>query len=659
MITLNSLFCDGAVFQQKKTIPVWGKGTPGKRMKAEFAGAEAYTKVSAAGDFMFRFPPMEAGGPFSLKITDLESGETVEVHDILVGEVWLASGQSNMEYQLGRNYDAADPNQEGPLLCEIQLKEYCETIPTPEKLRFFTVGKVASGLDETSLTGTWKYMTPENAPGASAVAAWFARFMQEKIDVPFGLIIAPWGGTIAEAWTSRAGLLSNPDTAHSVYATDEIYNDPEVWMRQANGPTPIAEEYVDPGNKGFEQGFADPELDDSDWIEMKVPGSWIAQKISGNGALWARRTVILPAGWAGKDLVLEMGGIDKQDVSYFNGVEIGGMGTGIDASFWNTARSYKIPGNLVKAGKNVIAVRAYSFMFDGAFLGLNKMYNIHPEGSDDKVMIFGMWKAKAELDLGVLSPAAALLGPNNPNTPGILFSGMIRPLIPYAIRGAIWYQGESNAKSVSESLSYEKKMETMIRDWRYQWGQGDFPFIQVQLANYSLAMDPPFVFDSRWAILRDAQRKVCDALPNVSMCTAVDVGDLLDIHPHDKKTVGKRMAADALYRYYGKKNEVPFGPLYRGYSLEGNALRLEFSYAEGMTVDTAQPQSFYVAGNDRIFHPATSVKVEDNTILVSCDRIPVPFAVRYGWSDAIISTVYNAAGFPASSFRTDDWDFYQ
>ena len=659
MITLNPLFRDGAVFQQKKPIPVWGRAIAGNRLKAEFAGVEANTKAAAGGKFMLRLPSVDAGGPFELKITDLDSGETVLIKDILVGEVWLASGQSNMEYTLGSDWVPAidETLHVSESVNRIQEKEYCDTIPDPSKLRFITLDKRATGLEEETFIGEWKYMNSENAPLASAVAAWFARFIQEKINVPVGLVISAWGGTIAEAWTSRAGLLSNPETAPMVSDADKIFNEEECWNRLGNLAVQIpAEKCLDPGNEGFGKGWAEPDFDDSEWKTMRIPGSWIVQKISGNGALWVRQEIEIPAEWAGKDIVLNMGGIDKLDTTYFNGTEVGRTGKDFETKYWNQKRKYTIPGNLVKAGRNVLAVRAYSFMLDGSFLGSSKNYYIQLEGSEERIFFAGEWKANAELDLGVLSPGALLPGPGNANTPGILFNSMIRPLLPFAIRGAIWYQGESNAHSIFESLSYTEKLSTMIRDWRYHWGQGDFPFIQVQLANYSPGIDPEFVRDSRWAVLRESQRLVCENLPQVSMCTAVDIGELTDIHPQDKKTVGIRMAANALHHVYGYESIVPFGPLYQSYAVEGNSIRISFRYAEGMKIREDLLQSFYIAGKDRVFHPATAAKVEGNTILVNSEKVSNPYAVRYGWSDAAISTVYNAAGLPASPFRTDDWN---
>ena len=662
MITLNTLFQNGAVFQQKMPIPVWGNATPGNLLKAEFAGVEAFTKVAAAGNFMLRLPPVDAGGPFTLKITDVDAGESVVIEDVLVGEVWLASGQSNMEYQIGSDWTASTPGVEKVPsgVNAAQAEEYYKTIKDPSKMRFITVKKNATGLEEETFEGEWKYMNKENAVMASAVAAWFGRFVQEKIDVPVGLIVSAWGGTIAEAWTSRAGLLSNPDTVPLVYETDQNLRDQVVWERDLSNPIP-AEAVCDTGNKGVEWGWAATDFNDSEWVEMNVPGSWIAQKISGNGALWVRHEVMIPPRWKGKNLILHMGGIDKQDVSYFNGVEIGGMGKELDATFWNIPRNYTIPADLVNVGKNVIAVRAYSFLFDGAFLGQKKDYYIQPEDGteDDRIQLGGMWKAAAELDLGVICASMLTPGPGMPNTPGILFNSMIRPLVPYAIRGAIWYQGESNARSIHDSIAYERKLGAMIRDWRYWWGQGDFPFIQVQLANYSLSHDPEFVPASRWAVLRDVQRIICNTVPNVYMASAIDIGDLDDIHPQDKKSVGARLAANAFRYVYRYPETVPCGPLYQSCSVEDNEMRINFCHAVGLTVREDLPQSFYIAGKDRVFRPATSVRVEGNSVLISNDKVVNPMAVRYGWSDAAVSTVYNAAGFPASSFRTDDWDFYE
>lgn len=657
MISLHVLFQDHAVLQQRQWNPVWGNAVPGHRLQIQFAGAEFLAKVNASGAFKFRLPPLPASGPYSMVITDVENQETVTINDLMIGEVWVASGQSNMEYQLISDWTStlaqkADPSSK---VNKEQKEEYCDTITDPAAIRFFTVQKEASGMEEDTCSGEWKYMSPETAPWASAVAAWFARYVQKNQKVAVGLIITAWGGTIAESWTSRAGLLSNPETAPMVPDMDNVFFETD-WPVYSVTPTSY-EAYFDPGNKGFDMGWADPAFDDSAWKSMAVPGSWIMQKISGNGALWVRQEINIPASWRKKDLILNLGGIDKHDTTYFNGVKVGGMGKEGETTFWDTPRHYRIPAELVKEGKNVVAVRAYSFMHDGALGGGKEDYFIQPEGEDDKIFFAGIWKAEPEYDLGVLCPAA-MPGPGYANTPGILFNSMLRPLIPYGIRGAIWYQGESNANTLPGALAYEEKLCTMIRDWRYHWGQGDFPFIQVQLANYSPLGAPAYDAASRWAVLRDAQRKVCEKLPGVTMCTAIDVGNLLDIHPHDKKSVGKRMADNALYHVYGQKSIVPFGPLYRRSEVEGDGIRIYFDYADGMTIKEDLPQSFYVAGPQRGFYPATSVEICGDSILVRCKDVKTPYSVRYGWSDALINTLYNSAGLPASPFRTDHWDFY-
>ena len=651
MISLHPLFSDGAVFQQKKFIPVWGRTSEDCKVKAEFAGAESFTKADETGRFILRLPPVDAGGPYELKVTNLTTGEQVAVKDILVGEVWVASGQSNMAYLLG-NAGTDDP--EHLETRHIQSKEFCDTIKDPSRVRFTVVPKCATGLEEEKVPGKWRYMNRENAPEASAVAAWFAKFVQEKTDFSIGLIISAYGGTSIESWTSRSGLLSNPETADLVNFRDQLLCDPEVWDRKLESPE-MDESAKDPGNRGVEWGWADPDFDDSNWAEMNIPGSWMKQKISGNGAIWVRKEIEIPSSWLNKDLFLNMGGIDKQDVTYFNGEKIGGMGEGMDYSFWDTPRIYKIPANLVKSGKNLIAVRAYSFVGDGAFGGTQKKYFLSPEGSDERMEIAGVWKVAPELDLGVFHPAGIFPGPGNPDTPSILFDCMIRPLIPYAIRGVLWYQGENNTGTIPDALSYEQKLSAMIRDWRHHWGQGNIPFIVTQIANFSPEREPLFLSNSAWAIVRDAQRKICKSEPEVSMCCTIDLGDLDDIHPQDKKSVGSRMAASALHHIY-KMNEVPSGPAYETFQPENGAIRVNFSCADGLTLREDRPQSFYIAGENRIFYPADSVRIEGSSLLISSENVSDPRAVRYAWTSGPESTLYNAAGLPASPFRTDDWE---
>lgn len=656
MLTLNSLFQKGAVLQQKKEISVWGNTEQECKLKAEFAGQTVFSMSSLTGKFIFRFSPVDAGGPFVLKVTNLASGEVIEVDDILVGEVWLASGQSNMDYQLGSNWAVVPPYVEDFELSginEAQLKEFCTTTKNTDKLRYFCVEKNVEGRLEDTAKGSWEYLSAENASGCSAVAAWFARYIQEKLNVPVGVIVSAWGGTCIEAWTSRNGLIRNPETREMITAKDNTFRNERTWLEsseEAKKDVNFAK-YADPGNKGVGNGWAELDFDDSAWQDMAVPGSWIAQSISGNGALWARTKVTVPENWIGKELTLNLGGIDKTDISYFNGVEIGRTGEGVDVSCWCKKRVYTIPAELVKPGENIIAVRAYSFYFDGSFNGIKKHYFL--ACGDESIPLAGTWKVCAELDLGIIAPALVGARPRNHNVPSILFEGMINPLIPYAMRGVIWYQGESNTANAYASNAYYDKLRTMIEDWRFRWELGDFPFIQVQLANFFRNVEGAYDKNSSWAILRNTQRRVCNDMKNVYMASAIDIGEFYDIHPQDKKSVGKRLADNALCNVYCCNDTVPFGPLYMDYCIEGGKIRLFFRYTDGMYLKENAEQSFYVAGQDKVFYPADSVKIEGSSLLVSSAQVESPAHVRYAWADYPFSTLYNGAELPASPFTTE------
>lgn len=649
---LNSLFQNGAVLQRNMEIPVWGQSASNSRIRAELAGNRAFTKTSSAGDFLLRLPALEAGGPYELTVSDLDTGESVVVKDVLVGEVWLASGQSNMEYTIGTNWSVSTASG----LNSLQEAEFCNSVSAPEKFRFFKVEKNASGTIEKSCAGSWKQMDARNALDASAVAAWFGRALREKLDVPVGLIVSAWGGTIAEAWTSRSGLLTNPDTASMVRKVDAALREESAWdsKNTASGGMDFSKlTRKVPGNKGVDDGWARPLFNDSAWKDMTIPGNWIEQEIAGNGAVWFRKKIMLPPEWVGRQLILETGGIDKHDITYFNGVEIGRTGADFETEYWNTRRKYPVPAGLAVSGENTIAIRAYSFLFAGAFWGSAGCYRLYCPDTDESIPIAGTWKAFPEFDMGVLPVPVTVSppGPGNANTPGILFDSMIRPLIPYAIRGVIWYQGESNAHSLPESSTYLRKLETMIRDWRYRWGQGDFPFLQVQLANYrkKSAFDP----DSAWAVLRENQRLACEEMPEVYMASAIDVGDALDIHPQDKHSVGNRLAANALRNVYHRMDAVPSGPLLRSCTAEYGRIRMTFAHADGLTLKADAAMSFYIAGKDGEFHPAAHVVIEGDSVLVDSPDVPIPCKVCYAWSDNPVSSLYNAAGLPASSFRAD------
>ena len=676
---LNALFSDGAVFQRRIMIPVFGKTDPESIVEVTFNGKKFFGMAGGDGAFLLRMAPMEAGGPYTMQVRNTRTGDSAEVKDILIGEVWLASGQSNMQYQLKTSAE--------------QKTLFVETNTTPDEIRMLTVPVRASSHRESDICPTpypteyaegqpepedwveehtprWRKSTPENVPAMSAVSLWFAKKLHDELNVPVGIIASSWGGTIVEAWTSREMLRTNPAIRDALLDYEMQLSTSARWEQiPAGNPlctlTSLGEQFLvktyckpNPPDAGSPQGWGQTDHDDSDWANFSIPGSWIAGKHSGNGVVWIRKTVDLPESWAGKDLVLHTGGIDKQDTGFFNGECVGSTGKNFEMQYYNVKRAYKVPGRLVKAGKNVVAIRAFSFLYDGAFGGEAPDYFLSLEETGETVPFGGDCKLKVECNWGLIgfpNTMTEAMGPHRSNSYSILFDSMIAPLIPYGIRGAIWYQGESNS-ALTEAPKYERMLGDMIRDWRFRWEQGDFPFIQVCLAGYQAEQD--YSDDSGWAILRECQRRVMRGLPNSGMASAVDVGEAKNIHPADKQTVGTRLALWALENTYAVPGVVGLGPEIREVFCEGpGKLRLVFDNSDpgGMILKEgmAPERAFYVAGHDGKFVQAASVTLEDNTLVVCAPDIASPSKVRYAWSTnpMNILCLYNTAGLPATPFE--------
>lgn len=648
MIKLASLFQDGAVLQRDKDIPVWGKAAPGTVVYAQLDGVTANAATSREGEFMLYLPPHAAGGPFELTVTAGE--DKLVLKDILIGEVWLASGQSNMEYLLSSDWrNNADP-EDKDIPARLQEKQFNEMVMDSGKFRFFSVSKCASGAKETTCSGKWLPMTPENSGAASAVAAWFGLGLQYQLDVPVGLIISAWGGTIAEAWMSEESLLETVETRDLASRLRCSHYDPEVGSWEPRNKDEEFSKLVDPddGNQGVGWGYADVDFDDSQWLEMQVSGSWKKQHIAGNGAVWFRKTVEIPESWAGKPLQLRGGAVDKHDISYFNGVEIGRTGEGLSTTAFNIQRCYDIDGSLVKAGKGVVAIRGFSFIYDGAVTGFWNLVNVE---TGEKISLNGIWQAKAEYDRGMVDVKTVMkICPDNPNVPSILFNAMLNPLIPYALRGAIWYQGESNASSPERSRAYMDILQGMIDGWRHCWRQPDMSFIMVQLAGFGKQEN--FFKDSPWALLRESQRLLALNDPDTFTASAIDIGEEDDIHPQNKLDVGKRLAMMALHHVYHYEEIVPGGPEILKGEVSGNQVVLTFKYAENLTLTSEEP-AFFVAGKDGEFFAADEVSVKDDKVILRSDKVAEISQVRYAWADFPVTVLFNGAGFPASSFALD------
>lgn len=645
---LSALFGEHAVLQRGRSVPVWGWTKPLLRVRVTLGTQVAETQAAADGRFFARLPPLPAGGPFALEVNTPDPAERVVVQDVLVGEVWICSGQSNMEFTLAST--GADGEAESAQARLPQLRTIC-------------IPRTARWGRQSDVEAAWQVCTPDTAPSFSAVGYHFARVLHARLGVPVGLINTSWGGTRVEAWTGREALVEDPELRLDVERYEATLNSPSFWdaidpfdpadpvQRQALN-TRLSSYPVDAGNGGLAQGWARDDFDDGAWPVMKLPSTWQNAGHKHSGIFWFRRVVDVPAAWAGKDLALGVGAVDKQDVTYFNGEQVGATGRGFEEQHWNVARTYRVPGRLVHAGRNVVAVRANSFAYDGGLIGpANRMCLAPAEGGQEtRLPLAGDWRYTVEQDFGVVLPIAAPPGPGNPNSLGILYDNMIAPLVPCAIRGAIWYQGESNENNASR---YGELLARMIRNWRHVWGQGDFAFLTVQLANFRAPQ--AYQAGSCWAVVREGQTATLQ-LPETGMAVSIDIGDELDIHPKNKRDVGQRLAQWALVRTYGQAG-VPGGPLCAGATIEPGGIRLRFrDVGCGLAVrGEGDLQTFAIAAANRKFVPATAV-IQGDTIFVSSPDVAEPMAVRYAWADNPAgANLVNVEGYPASPFRTDAW----
>ncbi|HSE20434.1 MAG TPA: sialate O-acetylesterase [Pyrinomonadaceae bacterium] len=632
-ITVPSLIGDNMVLQSGKQVRIWGHGDPGEQVSIEIAGQKAKAVTDTTGNWATKIGPLKAGGPVDLTIT---GSNTLTIKNVLVGEVWICSGQSNMEWPLINARNGAE---------EVAKANYPE-------IRLFTVQKATSSTPLDDVKGNWVVTTPDKVGQFSAVGYFFGRELNQKLKVPVGLIHTSWGGTPAEAWTQRESLASNPELQPILDRYQESQKDlPE---RQAEFQKQLAtwihqNLYEDEGNKGEALGYADPQTSFSDWPSMNLPQFIETAGLKIDGAVWFRKEIELPQAWAGKTLELNLAAIDDYDTTYFNGKRVGGIGAETPNSY-SVPRQYQIPGELVKAGRNVIAVRIFDSAGEGGF-GTGKM-TIGPANGAQPIALAGPWMYKVESGLEPKSPdwgsRPEAPGPNNQNSPTVLYNAMIAPLVPYAIRGAIWYQGESNA---GRAYQYRTLFPTMIRNWRNVWAEGDFPFYFVQLANWQPIKTEPD--ESEWAELREAQTMTLRE-PNTGMAVIIDIGDTKDIHPRNKTDVGHRLALWALANTYDHKIEYS-GPLYKSFTVNGNEIRIKFTHANGLkTSDGTAPKAFAIAGEDKKFVWADA-KIEGDEIIVSSKDISKPVAVRYAWADNPVTNLYNKLDLPASPFRTDDW----
>lgn len=637
-LSLASLFQDHAVLQRDRPLPVWGSAPPLVKIRVTLGDRTACTFSSSSGDFFLKLPPLPAGGPHTLTVTIVKTGESLAIRDLLIGEVWLASGQSNMEMRL---------NACLPLTAEV-----IATADFPQ-IRFFTVATRAHLGPQRTVTGSWQAATPAVAGSFSAAAFVFARRLHRELGVPVGVISSSWGGSIIQSWISRPALALNPEVSDWLARYEALVWSDDRWalMESPGSDGRVSGTPKDPGNTGLPRGWHQADFADAAWPVMSVPGTWQSAGHQHSGVYWFRRTVEIPQTWAGRDLQLHLGGVDKQDITYVNGVEVGRTGKDQEDQYWNVPRVYTVPASAVTGRTVTVAVRVYSFVYDGGIIGADASMHIGPAGAPEAHLpLAGNWRYQCEHNLRLVTETH-LMGHGERNSPHMLFDNMLQPLVPYALRGVIWYQGEGNA---GEAHLYTRLMSDLILDWRRQWGQPDLAFHLVQLPGFQSAKEHQPA--SHWARLREAQTAALD-LPHTGIAVTIDVGDAGDIHPKNKVPVGERLAQSALARTYGR-DLIPNGPVFTSVTVEASGhARCRF-HPEGKpltTTDGRPPRLFFIAGEDRVFHPA-EVRIDGTDVVVSHPAGAYPCAIRYAWADNPEgANLAGPDGLPASPFRSDRW----
>ncbi len=624
-LSLPAVLSDHMVVPREAQAPIWGRAEPGATVVARGSwGATAEATAGEDGRFRLRLDTPAEPGPWSIAVSEGES--VLRIDDVLAGELWLCSGQSNMEMPLA------------PLGGFLGVENWEEEVAAADRpdLRLFTVPRRIALEPAEDVEGEWVVCTPETAREFSAVGYFFGAKLASELGTPVGLIDSTWGGTPSEAWTSREGLAEIPEMAPRLALLDAELADPRgaefrFHVALARWWRTLRER--DPGTAGR---WAAPEADLEEWTQLEVPGLWEPVLGDFDGVVWLRRRVEVPASWEGRPATLALGPIDDMDSVFVDGKQVGGVH---ELGHWAEPRRYAL-GPLAP-GAHTIAIRIVDTGGAGGTTGAPEDFRLECEGAEPaSVPLAGSWSARRGIALGELPPFPQRSAVNA-HTPTVLFNGMIAPLLPLRLDGVIWYQGESNRY---DPALYARLFPALIRDWRARFETPELPFLFVQIAPFAYGGDT-----GQTAAVREAQAGAL-ALPATGMVVTMDIGDPRDIHPRKKRPVGERLAALALAKVYGR--DVPCeGPTFRELVATKGGLFVRFDHAEGLTTsDGAPPCCFEVAGEDGVFRPARAV-IEGEGVLLTSDEVPSPRAVRYAQGAADMTNLVNGAGLPAAPFR--------
>lgn len=625
-ITLPAFFTSNMVLQQNAEVLMQGKGSPRNQimLACSWDKNNKYAVwTDQAGNFKIKIKTPSYGGPYMMVISG--EGMAIKLDNVMVGDVWLCSGQSNMEMPLAgwgkiNDYQTEISEANYPNIRLLQVDHKTNNFPS----------------DEVSVqNGGWNVCTPANVPEFSATAYFFAREVYKKTGIPIGLIHSSWGGTVAEAWTSAETISKIPDfqaALERVQQSDDQAGYEErisVWNNELN--------LQDKGLKSDMAVWANKSFDDTSWKKMELPAFFDStEKPNFDGIVWFRKNIVIPQEWGGKDLILNLGTIDDNDITYFDGKEIG------NTQGYDRERRYVVPKENVSPGAHTITVRVFDGGGGGGIYG--DASNLFMQSSSQKQSLQGLWKYNISLDLKDFQPMPqANLGSNRPT---VLYNAMIHPFVSFAIKGVIWYQGEANA---GRAKQYNTLFPALIEDWRTKFNNPVLPFYFAQLACYGRGEGDP----TSWPLLREAQLNA-SRLPFTGMAVTADIGDEQDIHPKNKQDVGKRLALIALAKTYGKQVDFS-GPVFKSMRKNKDQLILSFEFGQNLVLKASGANgAFSIAGNDRVFYPASAAIVNGKVVLMSSE-VKNPVAARYAWANFPDAVLTNKSGLPAGPFRTDDW----
>ncbi len=618
-VKLPQLLRDSMVLQRDAKVKIWGWASPNEKVAVDFLKKKYKAVADANGNWMVMLSKMQAGGPYTM---DISGKNKIKLRDILIGDVWFCSGQSNMEHQMklhAVNYAAeiADANY-------TQIRQF--------KIR--NVTNLVSPQNDLQ-SGSWKWADSTNVKDFSAVAYFFAKALYKKYHVPIGIINASWGGIPIEAMMSQKSLQLFPNILTTVEKNkDTVYvneRNRKAFATMNSMPHP---EDIGITEKWFENSYVPKE-----WRRIAVPGYWEDQGVKDlNGVVWYRREIDVPASMINVSAKVFLGRIVDADELYINGTKIGSTG------YLYPQRRYKVPAGILKLGRNLFVVRITNNFGKGGFVP-DKPYELI--AGNDTIDLTGYWQYKVG---SVYVPRQNFV--NNSialqNQPTALYNSMIAPVVDYTIKGFVWYQGESNTGRADE---YAKLQSAMITDWRSKWNEGNLPFLFVQLPGF---MDYNYLpSESQWAMFREAQAKSL-SLVNTAMAVAIDVGEWNDVHPDHKKEVSDRLALAAEKIAYDE-NIVYSGPLYQSQTIQGNKIIISFNnIGSGLTTnDDEAPAEFSIAGEDKKFVWAHAT-IDGDKMIVTSEDVPSPKYVRYAWADDPVNpNLINKESLPAAPFRTD------